>query len=85
MKTGIHRGHSIAVTLNNRIDFFGQSVNTAARVQHLAGANEIVVTQDVCEAPGVGDALDGYEVVAESGIMKGVEEEFAVHRARRPS
>jgi class 3 adenylate cyclase len=83
VKIGIHRGHSIAVTLNNRIDFFGQSVNTAARVQHLAGADEIMLTDDVFEAPGVSDALEAYDVVEETGIMKGVEEAFTLHRARR--
>ncbi len=83
LKIGIHRGHSIAVTLNNRIDFFGQSVNTAARVQHLAGGNEIMLTSDVYEAPGVADALGDYHVVAEKGVMKGLEEEFVVHRASR--
>lgn len=29
IKIGIHRGRSIAVTLNDRIDFFGQEVNIA--------------------------------------------------------
>ncbi len=84
LKIGIHRGRSIAVTLNGRIDYFGQTVNTAARIQNLAGGNEIMLTQDVFTSPGVEEALRDYEVVAEgSGVMKGVEEEFAVHRARR--
>ena len=38
LKVGIHRGHSMAVTDNERIDYFGQSVNIAARVQGLADA-----------------------------------------------
>jgi len=83
LKIGIHRGHSLAVTLNNRIDFFGQSVNTAARVQHLAGANEIMLTDDVYQASGVVEALEGYDVVEEISSMRGVDEEFVVHRARR--
>jgi len=32
LKIGIHRGASIAVTLNERIDHFGQTVNLAARI-----------------------------------------------------
>ena len=83
LRIGIHRGHSLAVTLNNRIDFFGQSVNTAARVQGLAGGNEIMLTNDVYTQPGVEEALAGYEVAAETGTMKGVVEEFALHRVRR--
>jgi class 3 adenylate cyclase len=35
----VHRGRAIAVTLNDRIDYFGQDVNIAARVQGLADVN----------------------------------------------
>ena len=38
LKIGIHRGTSIAVTLNDRLDYFGQTVNVASRVQALADA-----------------------------------------------
>jgi class 3 adenylate cyclase len=53
LKVGIHRGHSIAVTLNDRLDYFGQSVNLAARIQGLAEASEICLsgaTWDVISA-----------------------------------
>jgi class 3 adenylate cyclase len=33
LKIGVHRGRAIAVRLNDRIDYFGQDVNIAARVQ----------------------------------------------------
>jgi hypothetical protein len=46
LKIGIHKGASIVVTLNDRLDLFGQTVNIASRVQGLAGADEIFVTQD---------------------------------------
>ena len=46
LKIGIHKGASIAVTLNERLDYFGQTVNIAARVQHLAGGDEICLTED---------------------------------------
>ena len=36
LKIGIHEGPCIAVTLNERQDYFGQTVNIASRVQHLA-------------------------------------------------
>jgi len=44
---------SPGVTLNDRIDYFGQAVNVAARVQQLAGAGEIVLSSDVCRQPDV--------------------------------
>jgi class 3 adenylate cyclase len=33
LKIGIHTGPAIAVTLNDRLDYFGQNVNIAARIQ----------------------------------------------------
>ena len=38
IKIGIHEGPCLAVTLNDRLDYFGQTVNIAARVQSLADA-----------------------------------------------
>ena len=56
LKVGIHKGAAIAVTLNDRLDYFGQTVNIAARVQGLADAGEICLTQEVRDARGVGSA-----------------------------
>jgi class 3 adenylate cyclase len=44
LKLGAHVGPCLAVTLNGRLDYFGQTVNLAARVQGLAAANEIYLT-----------------------------------------
>ena len=80
LKVGIHKGHSIAVTLNERVDYFGQTVNIAARTQHLALAGEIYVTADVYEAPGVAGLLDRHEVSPTTGTMAGVTEEIPLFR-----
>ena len=52
VKIGLHAGACLAVTLNDRLDYFGQTVNIAARVQALAAADEIVVTDDVLSLTG---------------------------------
>jgi len=41
LKIGAHVGPCLAVTLNERLDYFGQTGNLAARVQGLAAENEI--------------------------------------------
>jgi class 3 adenylate cyclase len=51
LKIGIHEGPCIAVSLNERQDYFGQTVNIASRVQQLATSQEIFVTE-----PVLGDA-----------------------------
>lgn len=80
LKIGVHKGAAIAVTLNDRLDYFGQTVNIAARVQNLADADEIFVSQDVYEATGVRDELAGYSVESKSAQLRGVRQELPVFR-----
>lgn len=80
LKIGIHKGTSIAVTLNDRLDYFGQTVNIAARVQGLASAEEICITNEVSEFPGVKQLLSGFKVTAEKAQLKGLQEEVSVYR-----
>jgi len=80
LKIGVHKGAAIAVTLNDRLDYFGQTVNIAARVQNLADADEIFVSQDVYEAMGVRDELAGYSVESKSAQLRGVRQELPVFR-----
>ena len=80
LKIGVHKGAAIAVTLNDRLDYFGQTVNIAARVQNLADADEIFVSQDVYEAKGVRDELAGYSVESRTAQLRGVQQELPVFR-----
>ena len=49
LKIGIHEGPCLAVVLNDRQDFFGQTVNIASRVQGLATSQAICATGPVVE------------------------------------
>ena len=80
LKIGIHRGQSIAVTLNDRLDYFGQTVNLAARVQNLANADELCLTQEVMEAPGVRELLKGLKTNEEFARLKGIAEQVRAYR-----
>lgn len=80
LKIGVHAGAAIAVTLNERLDYFGQTVNIAARVQSLAGADEIVVSQDVYDAAGVGDGLAAFAIEPQMAQLRGVQQEMRVFR-----
>jgi class 3 adenylate cyclase len=51
LKIGIHERPCRAVMLNDRLDYFGQTVNIAARVQGLAVSREIFATRPVVEHP----------------------------------
>jgi class 3 adenylate cyclase len=80
LKVGIHRGRSIAVALNDRIDYFGQDVNIAARVQGLADSNEVCISQEVMEAPGVGDIVKARRVSCDHVHVKGVGQKAEINR-----
>ena len=80
LKIGIHKGAAIAVTLNERLDYFGQTVNIAARVQQLADAEEIFVSEDVYSAEGVHALLASREVVSSVFKLRGVQQDLRVFR-----
>jgi class 3 adenylate cyclase len=80
LKIGAHCGPSIAVTLNENLDYFGQTVNVAARVQSLAEAGEICISEALYGAPGVADVLAGRDVQAFEAPLRGVEGSATVYR-----
>ena len=82
LKIGLHSGPSIAVTLNERLDYFGQAVNIAARVQGLAEGDDICLTDPVRSAPGVAELLAGLQVTSREAHLRGIERPLQVHRAR---
>jgi class 3 adenylate cyclase len=83
LKIGVHRGASIAVTLNERLDYFGQTVNIAARVQSLADGDEICITEDVHDAAGVTEIVAPYSVVKGDAELKGVSTPMSVYHLTR--
>jgi len=83
LKIGVHRGASIAVTLNERLDYFGQTVNIAARVQNLADGDEICITEEVYRAPEVADIIAPYPLTKREAELKGVSKAMSVYRLPR--
>ena len=84
LKIGLHEGPSIAVTLNERLDYFGTTVNTAARVQGLSEGGDIVVTERLAEltdgCAGLTDA--GWQADRFAASPKGLEANTALLRFR---
>jgi class 3 adenylate cyclase len=80
LKIGVHRGRAIAVTLNDRIDYFGQDVNIAARVQGLAEADEICISAAVMEASEVRDIVKSRPMSRDYEDLKGIGQKMEIHR-----
>jgi class 3 adenylate cyclase len=80
LKMGAHCGPSIAVTLNENLDYFGQTVNIAARVQSFADAGEICLTEALYTARGVRELLGARGVEEFDAPLRGVEGNARVYR-----
>jgi class 3 adenylate cyclase len=47
IKVGIHHGPCIVVNLNDRLDYFGSTVNISARLPHFSQGGEVIITEAI--------------------------------------
>jgi class 3 adenylate cyclase len=71
LKLGIHAGPSVMVNLNDRLDYFGSTVNMAARLQGQSEGGDIVLSQAVAHDPAVRPLLADHAMREESVALKG--------------
>jgi class 3 adenylate cyclase len=81
LKIGIHEGPCLAVTLNNSQDYFGQTVNMAARVQGLASSRAIFVTKPVVEDAKALKILEtaGLQPTMQVAALRGITDQTTVY------
>jgi class 3 adenylate cyclase len=81
LKIGIHEGPCLAVVLNDRQDYFGQTVNIASRVQGLAASRAIYATGPVVTHPRTTDLLaaSGLRPAARQRQLRGIPQDIAVY------
>jgi class 3 adenylate cyclase len=85
LKLGLHAGPAIAVTLNERLDYFGTTVNLASRLEGQAQGDDLIISSDMKQQPGVQRVLSERAVTVEdfTARLKGfTDEEFRLHRIR---
>jgi class 3 adenylate cyclase len=80
LKVGLHSGPCLSVTLNDRPDYFGTTVNVAARVQGLSRGHDVVFTEVIRRDAEAGELLKGKSLEAMPTTIKGLEGEWLVHR-----
>ena len=88
VKAGLHAGPCIAVTLNERLDYFGSNVNLAARLEPLSTGEDCVITEDVRRDPEVMQLLEdpasGLAAEPSEAALKGFDNEsFQLWRVKR--
>ena len=75
----MHHGPCIAVTMNDRLDYFGSTVNMAARLERLSSGEDVIISDAVYHDPEVEEFLlaPQNELVPEpfGARLKGFDEE----------
>jgi len=80
LKIGIHEGPCLAVSLNERQDYFGRTVNIAARVQGLATSRSIFATRRVVSDREASKLLqsNGIAATPEKRSLRGIADQFEI-------
>ena len=82
IKLGLHAGPTIAVTLNDRLDYFGSTVNMAARLQAQSDGGDIVLSPDIAEDAAVAPMLTGLSLSQDRAAFKGFGQPIRFFRLR---
>jgi class 3 adenylate cyclase len=74
------------VTANDRLDYFGTTINTASRVEHECQGGQIVLTAEVYQDPTVQARLraEGIEPEPTELRLRGIVEPVKLWRATPP-
>ena len=77
LKAGLHTGPCIAVTLNDRLDYFGSTVNMAARLEGLSTGSDVIISRAVYDDAKVRNliAAERLSAVEFDMALKGFEDE----------
>ncbi len=84
IKIGLHHGPAIAINANERLDYFGQTVNIAARLQNASEGGDIVFAEEFAQRDGV-CALLAENPIQQSSFsanLKGISGIFNLYRVR---
>ncbi|MEZ5833895.1 MAG: adenylate/guanylate cyclase domain-containing protein [Dongiaceae bacterium] len=82
IKLGVHSGPTIAVTLNDRLDYFGSTVNMAARLQGQSEGGDIVLSPEIAEDATVAPLLAGLQASRDQADLKGFDQPTSFIRLR---
>lgn len=86
LKIGLHEGPALAINNQGALDYFGQTVNIASRVQGLAGENTIWMTENVFKFSDVTGMLKKENMKTRRHVasLKGVGEKTTVYEVKHP-
>ncbi len=71
LKIGIHFGPALVVNMNDRLDYFGSTVNLAARTEGKCKGKDIVITKKIYDIPGIKEIVSKFEIEKFESELKG--------------
>jgi class 3 adenylate cyclase len=86
LKVGLHKGPCIVVNLNDRLDYFGSTVNITARLPSFSQGGELIFSEDFHNDPEIRDFIaqniPPSALLRFTGDVKGFDEPFTMWRLR---
>ena len=86
LKVGLHKGPCIVVNLNDRLDYFGSTVNTTARLPGFSQGGEFIFSETIYLDPEVAEFLAENvrpsALIRFTGDLKGFDEPFMMWKLR---
>ena len=80
IKLGLFNGPAIAVTANNQLDYFGHTVNMAARIEQESQGGDVILPADMMNRAPIADQLHTYEIHPYTANLNGIKEAVALIR-----
>lgn len=80
VKLGLHAGPALAVNANDTLDYFGQVVNLAARIQAQSEGGDVVLARALAGDPRIAPLLSGLKTEALSVTLRGMAEPIQLLR-----
>jgi class 3 adenylate cyclase len=81
LKVGLHIGPCLVVTLNGQLDYFGRTVNLAARLSGLAQGHDVILSHAILDDPktcALAESLG--ELLPLAARLRGLSDDFELHR-----
>jgi class 3 adenylate cyclase len=86
LKVGLHKGPCIVVNLNDRLDYFGSTVNITARLPGFSQGGELILSDEIHNDPEIQEflaqAAKPNSVSCFTGDLKGFDEPFTMWRLK---
>jgi class 3 adenylate cyclase len=86
LKVGLHKGPCIVVNLNDRLDYFGSTVNITARLPGFSQGGELIMSEDFYNDPEVCDFIANNirpsALSQITGVLKGFDDPAVMWKLR---